>query len=452
MDRSLAISLIREFEEEGLPDLVEREVPFVEPRSGKAVTIIGPRRAGKTFFMFDIMKRNETDLNDILFLDLEDDRLYPPATDDLDLFLRTHDEIRSDKVDGTKHIFFDEVQMVPGWERFVRRILKEKRYRVYLTGSSSRLLAREIATTMRGRSLSYQILPFSFREAMKAGGSDLDTEPSPRKKTRLLGYLESYLAYGGFPEVISEKDNGLKLRLLNDYVETMLLRDVIERNRVSNPKAMRVIMNGLISSFSKELSLKKYHGFLGTIGISISKDQVYKYADHLMDAFMFFRLKKIGGGYRTVEQSMPKVYLIDNGIAAQYGLGFRENMGRYFENALAVEMLRMTGWDPRLKVDYWKDPSGKEVDFVMKMGGRVISLIQACYDPKSENAGQREVQALLKASEELNCSDLRMITWDSEEVMEIEGKRIEVLPIWRYLIQHPKDRIGVMLDGSSENI
>lgn len=447
MDRALAIDLIKEFEDEGVPEMIPREIPTLIPKQGKSLTIIGPRRAGKTYLMLDMIKRGKVPLSDVVFMDLEDDRFYPPTTDDIEDFMRVHDELYHDRFPEIRYILLDEVQNVPGWQRFVRRIIKDKRNRVFLTGSSSKMLAREIATSMRGRSISNLVLPFSFRECLTAWKVPIPIEPSPKERTMIAGRLEMYLEFGGYPEVVDEESPKARTRLLKDYVETMLLRDVIERNEVSDPQAMRVIMNGLISSFSKEVSLKKYHGFLGTIGIGIPKNKVYEYVEHLMDAFMFFKLKKIGGGYRTVEGSFPKVYLIDNGIATQYGMNYRDNRGRFFENALAIELFRMTGMDPRLKLDHWKDDRGREVDFVIKTEGEVRALVQSCIDPSDPGTGRRELDSLVKASDQLKCDNLMMVTQDTESSIEWGGRTIGVLPLWKYLTSDHEERLAMIISS-----
>ncbi|MDG6224068.1 MAG: ATP-binding protein [Candidatus Thermoplasmatota archaeon] len=441
MERSLAIDLIKEFEEEGVPTMILREIPTISPKQGRSLTVIGPRRAGKTYFMYEMINRGSIPISDLVFLDLEDDRIYPPTTKDIDDFLRIHDELYSSRVNMTRYVFLDEIQNVDGWERFVRRIIKEKRNRVFLTGSSSRMLAKEIATAMRGRSLSNLVLPFSFRECLGAWKIPISEDPSPKSRTQIVGKMDEYLECGGFPDVVQEDEPRTRVRILKEYVETMLLRDVIERNKVTEPQALRVIMNGLISSFSKEVPLKKYHGFLKSIGIGVSKNKVYEYSEYLMEAMMFFKLKKIGGGYRTVEGSFPKVYLIDNGMATQYGMNYRENRGRFFENALALEFLRMTGFDTRIKLDYWKDTYGREVDFVLKTEGKVRLLVQSCVNLSDPQTGKRELDSIVRASEQLQCDNMLIVTQDMDSSIEWNGKTVRVIPLWRYLISDPQDRI-----------
>ncbi len=435
MKKDVAVELIRDFHERPLPDLIQRDLKLRLPTTKKAVTIIGPRRAGKTYFLFDNMLRlKDVNRTEMLYLNLEDDRLLPVKLDDLDKFLRTYYEIYPENRKKKLYLFLDEVQNVDGWERFVRRILDTENVQVFITGSSSKLLAKEIATTMRGRTSTYMILPFSFQEFLRARGMEPEKYLSSEKRTWIMKYLDEFVRFGGFPEVVLDDEENSKVRTLKEYVEVLLMRDVVERHKVKNIKVLRMLFNAIHGSFSKEFSIHKFYNFLKSQGIKISKNTLYNYFQHYEDAFAAIPVRRFSYSIRDVEQSLPKVYQIDNGYAAQMGIRFSQNTGRLMENTVAVELLRRRSVSPLLEFYYWKDSGGKEVDFVIKKGETVQELVQVCYDIEDYNTKMRETSALVKASNKLRCKRLRIITWDYEEKEKIGGKKIEYTPLWKWLL------------------
>ena len=212
MGRGRIPEVLRDSMDRDLPPTVPRDVDVHPPRRGRAVTIIGPRRSGKTYLLYHLMSSMDEHVptEQRLYVNLEDDRLMGMGAGDMDLFLRTFRELNPGAVDARTHLFLDEVQVMEGWERYVRRVLDTEDVRVYLTGSSSRLLAKEIATTMRGRTTTYTLLPFSFREFLRARGIEVRDPPSSKERSLVLSHLRDYIKHGGFPEVVSDqKDRDL---------------------------------------------------------------------------------------------------------------------------------------------------------------------------------------------------------------------------------------------------
>jgi predicted AAA+ superfamily ATPase len=436
MDKDIAEVLIKDFFERPLPELIERDLEIKPPATKKAITIIGPRRAGKTYFLYNNMKRLEkVKRTDMLYVNLEDDRLLPLRLKDLDMLLRTYYEIYPQNRKKKIYLFLDEVQNVPGWERFVRRILDTENVQVYITGSSSKLLAKEIATTMRGRAASHMILPFSFKEFLRAKGLEPERYLSSDKRSWIMRYLDEYVRFGGFPEVVLEEDENSKVKTLKEYVEILLVRDIIERHNVKNIKVLRMLFSAIHGSFSKEFSLHKFYNFLKSQGIKVSKNTIYDYFQHYEDAFAVIPVRRFSYSIREVEQSLPKVYQIDNGYAAQMGIRFTQNKGRLMENTVAVELFRRRSKSPLMEVFYWKDQGGKEVDFVIKKGEKIRELVQVCYDMGDYNTKMRETSALVKASDKLSCKKLSIITWDLDEKEKIKGRTLEYTPLWKWLLE-----------------
>ncbi len=434
MDKDLAVRLVQDFQQSEEPGLVKRDLEIVEPRSRKCVTVIGPRRAGKT----SLLRHRALGLRDqgrapTLYINLEDDRFFPPDLEDLDLVLRTFRELLPESADQKTYLFLDEVQLVNGWERFVRRVLDTENVQVYIAGSSSSLLRTEVASAMRGRSMTYVLLPFSFSEYLRARGAQVTTRPSSRDLSHMLSMLGEYLRYGGFPEVCKEPARS-RHRVLDDYVDVMLMRDVIERHRVENIMVLRALYNALMSSVTTPFSLHAFHKYLKGQGHMVSKNTLYGYFSHLEDAFSVLAVRRFSHRLKETQQSLPKVYPIDTGyLAQQRGLQSRD-MGILMECAVAVELTRRLLDDPTRAIYYWRDAEGREVDFAVTARTEVSELIQCSYDVSRPTTRDRELTPLFKASDELECDALRVITWDHGETTTVGGRTVVFEPLWRWLL------------------
>ena len=436
MRRESIVEIVRESQQRPLPDVIQRDLEVSTPRSGRAVTIIGPRRAGKTYFLYQrigAIREGGTDAA-VLYVNLEDDRLLNLRLEDMDLLLRTFREVEPGSASVKNHLFLDEVQVVDGWERYVRRVMDTEDVQVYLTGSSSRLLAKEVATMMRGRAVTYTIYPFGFGEFLRARGVVLGDHLSPGERSRVLAHLREFLTFGGFPEVVLEEAEDTKLRLLREYVDVMLMRDVVERHHLRNIAVLRTLLGRLLSSMGTELSINRLAGSLRSQGVKVSKNTLYEYFGHLEDAFAILPVRRFSYKLREIQQSLPKVYPVDTGLVTQSEGRFSEDLGRFMEGVVATELHRRRAADPLLEVYYWKDDHGKEVDFVVKGGKRVSQLVQVCYDMDAVDKRDREVRALLKAGDALGCRDLLIITWDREGVTQAGGRAIRTLPLWKWLL------------------
>ncbi len=436
MDDELLIDLITDFHQREMPELVQRELEVKLPKAKRCVSVVGPRRAGKSSLLFLMVQqlRASGPRGRALYVNLEDDRLYPPNVDTLERVVRLYREVLPESRDWETHLFLDEVQTVEGWERYVRRLVDTENVRVYLTGSSSKLLRDEIATTMRGRCISYTLLPFSFGEFLAAKGMEVPRHPSPSDRARTSNLLREYVTFGGFPEVTIEDDPEVKLRILGQYVDVMLLRDVVERHRLANIMGLRMLFGRLLSSVSSTFSVHRFHGMLRSQNISVSKNTLYDYFSHLEDALVILPLRRYSPSLKEVQQSLPKVYPIDNGFIAQARGGSASEMGALMEATVAVELFRRTCSDPTLGLYYWSRQGSGEVDFVLMRGGETASLVQCCYDASEEDTRRRELRALARASEDLRCDDLLMVTWDEKGTETVEDSTVRIVPLWEWLL------------------
>ncbi len=427
--RETWIRIIMDFRKLELPKLLERDLKIeVDLPIKRTISIIGPRRAGKTFFMFQIIRKmleDNIDKSRILYINLESDLLIGCTVEDLGNMLNIFYEIYPENKKRKVYLFLDEVQNVPNWERFVRGIMDGEEIQVFVSGSSSKLLSMEIATSLRGRTLPYYIYPFNFKEFLKAEGFKMEKYLSSSQKAKLLNLLQKYMR-GSYPEaVLFERE---KEKILMEIFDVTIYRDIIERFKVKNIRALRLLAKGLVSS--TYFSIHKFYNYLKSLGIRVSKNTIYNYVEYFSDSLVFYTLRKHSRSYKEIEQTIPKVYLVDNGLLTINGI---ENPSRLMENLVFSELIKR-GFIPNSNLFYFIY-NNKEVDFVIKIGGRVKQLIQTCYEVDDFNTKDREVGALVKASKELDCNDLVVITWDYEGTERHKDKRVQFLPLWKWLLR-----------------
>jgi len=423
------IRIIRDFQELELPKLIERDLRIkVDLPIKRAISIIGPRRSGKTFFMFQLigeLLKDGVEKSRVLYVNLESDLLIGCTVEDLRNMLNIFYEIYPENKKQKVYLFLDEVQNVPMWERFVRSIMDSEEIQVFISGSSSKLLLMEIATSLRGRTLSYYIYPFSFKEFLKAKGFKIGKYLSSSQKSILLNLLQKYIR-GSYPEAVLFEEE--KEKILKEIFDVTIYRDIIERFKVKNVRTLRLLVKGLVSS--THFSIHKFYNYLKSLGIRVSKNTIYNYVEYFSDSLVLYTLRKYSGSYKKMEQVIPKIYLIDNGLLIINGV---ENTSRLLENLVFSELVKK-GFTPNSDLFYF-DSNNKEVDFVIKRGGKVRQLIQACYDVEDFNTKDREMSALIKASEKLGCDDLIVITWDYEGTEKYADKEIKFLPLWKWLLE-----------------
>ncbi|NJE62062.1 ATP-binding protein [Thermococcus sp. 21S7] len=407
---------------------VERELRVPEEISvNKVITIIGPRRTGKTFYLLQKFSKLRKAGKAAVFFPLDDDRIYPPTLDDLSTLVKVFYELFPDA--ERKYLFLDEIQNVPNWELFVKRAVERDGFKVYLAGSSSKLLSKEIATALRGRTLTFEMFPFSFREFLLAKGFSPGKYLSTREEARVKAMLKEYLAFGGFPEVVLLEDSFLKRKTLSEYVDVMLYRDVVERHNVKNLRAIRMFLKLLMTSFAKEFSINKTARYMRGMGIDVSRNTLYSYFDYFEEAYVIFPLRKFSYNMKEIEKSLPKIYVVDTGLINAYSPRSGESIGRLMENAVFLELRRQ-----EKELYYFKDERGREVDFLVKDGNDVSELIQVSYSIEESTTFEREASALLIASEKFDCENLTVINWDMDDLIDVEGKKIRLIPLWKFLL------------------
>ncbi|RMD86192.1 MAG: ATP-binding protein [Candidatus Dadabacteria bacterium] len=406
--------------------LVQRDLEI--HYTGKINSVIGPRRAGKTFFIYqnmNLLKRKN--LKDrIIYINFEDERLLPIKKEELDLIFDAYYELYPENKGKKIYAFFDEIQAIPFWEYFIRRVYDQEDVEICITGSSSKLLSKEIATQLRGRTLTYFIFPYSFREFLKAKGVSLERhfEYKPQRY-KIKKLFEEYIDFGGFPETV-DKDSMLKTKILQEYFDLIFYKDLVERYKIRNFDAVKEMLLYLMNNFSSYFSTNKYYNHLKSQGRKISKNTLFTYLSYLTDINLLFLVPKYG---KLKEQfaNPKKVYVIDTGLINAVAFKVSKDLGRLYENAVFVELKRRGK-----EVYYWKNKY--ECDFLVKEKGKVKEVLQVCFEIREENK-EREINGLIEAMEEFKLKEGLIITGDFEGEEKIKGKKIVYKPLWKWLLQ-----------------
>ncbi len=419
MEKSDVIDYFKEYETL-LLDIKERELN-VPLKSEFIISIVGPRRAGKTYFLLYLSKKIG---ENYLYLNFEDSRLAGISHKEIRDIIRVFIELYGKP---PHYLFLDEVQEIDKWERVVRELHDLKKYRIFLTGSSSKLLSKEIATQLRGRTLSFTLLPLSFREFLRFKNKKIPKYMSRDDEAKVRNFLREYLEFGGFPDVVK---NEQKVKILKEYSDLVLFRDFIERHKIKNIEVARMLHSFMLQNFSKEISIKKLFDRIKTKS-RVAKDTVYNYVTKLEDTLFFFFLKKFSLKAHIRETWPKKIYLCDTGLSKV--VRFSPDYGRLMENAVFTEFIRKQNTNPLLEIFYFPFTGG-EVDFVVKESTEIKQLIQVTYASAEDEIERREIKSLLKAYEKLRCKDLAVITWDYEDEKIIKGEKIRFIPLWKWIL------------------
>ncbi|MBK8576268.1 MAG: ATP-binding protein [Elusimicrobia bacterium] len=393
-----------------IPRFTRRDVR-VPPARGKACAVIGMRRAGKTTYLWQLLSERlaaGVPRTDLLYLSFEDERLEGFSASHLgnllEIYYSLYPEMRARR---QVSFFLDEIQLVPGWETFVRRVLDSEKIEIFLSGSSARLLSREVATSMRGRAVEALVLPMSLREYLRHHGHEPLNRVAPKEERSLLDRnTRAYLMEGGFPEALG-LDVRARYELLKTYVDVVILRDVIERHSVDHPVALRWLVRHLLGNAAGTFSINKFYGDLKSQGMSIGKDTLYAYLSHLEDAFLIRTLSLATTSQRQKMVNPRKVYPIDPGLIPVFDRSGRANRGNALETAVLLQLDRR-GAD----VSYVKTDGGFEVDFIARYPEGGEDLIQVCANLDDPSTRERETRALLESAREHPRAQKRLITLD----------------------------------------
>jgi len=379
------------------------------------LVVTGVRRCGKSIFSYLLAKKKKFG-----YINFDDERLSEVKAEDLNKILQTFYELYGD----IDYIILDEVQNIEKWELFANRLRRTKK--VIITGSNSKLLAGELATRLTGRYLDITLFPFSFREFLDLNKIKRVGVYTTKEKAEILKFLNIYLKTGGFPEV-----NKFGRAILSRIYDNIVTKDILLRYKIKKIEEAKKLAKYLITNFYQEVSYSKLAKILNVKRVSTLSNWI----SYLENSFLIFKLERFAFKLKQQFIAPKKICCIDNGIVNMIGFKFSENIGRFMENAVAVELQRKRSLNSLVEIYYWKDHQQNEVDFVVKCGREVKQLIQVTYAMGKDEIKEREVKALLKASKELKCNNLLIITYDYEAEEKIKSKKIKFIPLWKWLLQ-----------------
>ena len=413
-------------------DLIKRENQL-PVNCGKIVTIPGVRRCGKT-------SRMEATVNDLLasgvkreqflWVSFDDERLVRMTSDDLDIVIEAYREMFPDMEMASVYMFFDEIQLIEGWEYFVMRLYKHYSKNIYISGSNATMLGSELKSVLRGWPEEEETLPLSFKEYCGFKGIKTDSWLES-DLAKLRNAFFEYNNEGGFPEVVLTQNPLQKVKRLQTYFDTMLLKDLVEHYGLSNIEVLRYYLKRIMENLTKPTSIRAIHGDIKSRGLKVSKDDLYEWANHACGIFMFLRVPNYSKSLQKIESSQPKYYCIDNGLRDAVLLLMSGDDGKKLENTVFLQLYRHR--TPVDRIFYYQGKG--ECDFVVQSGVEISRLIQVTWDMGDEETRRREINGLVEAAEATGCDNLFIITSDSSEEIKLDnGMEIHVLSAWRWLL------------------
>jgi len=385
--------------------------------------VTGVRRCGKSVLTFILLKRKEYG-----YINFDDERLIGVKSSDLNNFFEVLKEINP----NIKYILLDEVQNVSGWELFVNR-LKRLGYIIFITGSNSHLLSRELATHLTGRHTVIELFPFSFREFLDYRNKKYKMEDTfiAEKRGEIKNLFTEYLKYGGFPEVLKMESKKAKIKYLKDLYEQIITKDVILRFHIKYVRALKETSFFLISNFASRISYNRIRNIFEIR----SPHTVKNYVSYLEESYLFRQLNIFSFKVKNQLMQPKKIYTIDTGLINAVVSEFSPNYGRLMENLVFIELMRDNEYD---EIFFYTDSQHREVDFVIKKGTKIEKLIQVCYDITNVDTRKREISSAIIASEKLSCKNIFVFTddYENEEVIKWHGikRKIVFIPIWKWLL------------------
>ncbi len=429
-------TLILDFQELPLSPGIPRRLD-AQQVAGKASICIGVRRSGKSTYLHQAMQRllvAGVSRANILYLNFFDDRLHRLAETGPGAVLEAYYSLFPEKKDAEKvYFFFDEIQAVPGWEPFIDRLLRTENCEVWLTGSSARMLSKEIATQMRGRALAWEVFPFSFHEYLDSVDMPATGAAAGRLSTkeRLLVQkaFGEYWERGGFPETL-QVEPALRVKIHQEHFHAVLFRDLVERHDIAHPRAVADLARHLMDNIASLYTINSLAGMLKARGHTASKNHVADYLEWFEDAYFLFTVRKFDASLARSNSNPKKIYCVDHAMVTSTASGVLINSGHLLENLVFTSLRR----EPA-QIYYYKTAGGKEVDFLAqdeRGGRRLIQVCETLVDPKTR---KRELDALAEAMCELNLNEGHIVTRGEDETVKTAAGDVHVVPAWRFLLR-----------------
>ncbi len=397
-----------------------KAIHLVDYSSRDIVDIIGPRRSGKSSLLKLIIHRLDLE-GDFLYINFEDpffiENCDASIIEDL---IKTYKEYFS-KV-GLKYLFFDEIQEIKNWEKAIRKLRDGTEYKIFITGSSSTLLSRELSSRITGRHITVKMLPLDFREFLFFKKIEVQSlKDRTLKEYAIQKAFDEYLEFGGFPEAVISSNK----ELLKEYFYDFIQKDVVLRHNIRDKEALEKMAVFLISSVGKPVSNASMQK-----AFSLSYESVEKYFGYLKEAFLIFEVRQFSFSLKKQSKALPKIYGVDTGMTREVSFAFSQDNGRILENVVFLYLVKMFD-----SVFYYRTKSNAEVDFLVRNKEKNEALVQVSWDISDEKTKKREIRALVEAMNELSMKKSYIVTHSEEDAYETEGKTIQIIPAWKWMLE-----------------
>lgn len=410
----LAENIIKKWWATPLPQITKRDLDLLAWHNlpvKKIVSLVGFRRVGKTYLFLDFAEK--IGRQNTLYINFEDERI-PKKVNFLTDLIDTLAEMSGNK---PYILLLDEIQNIPDWSIWARRIVETTQHQLFITGSSSKLSSSELPTQLRGRSITLEAKPLNFTEFLRFKKLDFDSLP----QTQQLGITREYLTYGSFPE-IALVDEGKKSLIINEYYNTFVSRDLIERHKIRNTELLNALIKLLLNS--PFYTISGLTQSLIDLGFDTGKATISRYLSHLQESFFVKTLELHTPSIKKRAKAPKKPYFIDNSFLFNHSMEFSNNFGRLMENLVFSNLQ---------SAYYWQNYVGKEIDFVIREKEVNKSLIQVTYATTLAEIKAREMDNLIIGAKILNCHHLILITWSVKDLVKIDGQTIEFIPLYELL-------------------
>ncbi len=420
----------------------ERELPVFQRRHKSLLLhkphvedILGVRRCGKTYFMYQLISsliKSGIPKTNIIYINLDDDRLLPLNGDELRLLVETYKEFYEISEKDKLYLFLDEIQNMPAWEKWIKSTYdRERNIKIIISGSNASLLSSDLSTLLTGRHLTTRMFPFSFAEFLETHGIKLEpkTLQYSKKNIKIKKLFNEYLENGGFPEVIFYPS--IKNReLLQSYFEDIIHKDIISRHNLRSASTLKQLSIFCISNIAKPYTFNSLKKIFSDY-IELSTDVIINYLAYLEDAFLLFSVKHYDYSIKKQINKPKKLYCIDTGMVNAVSFRFSNNIGQLYENLVFLKLLRSNR-----EIYYWQDDKSLEVDFVIKEGLKASRLIQVCFDVSDAETHSREIKGLVSGLEYFNIPEGTVITFDQFAEETVNLKKIRYVPLWYWLLEN----------------
>ena len=424
--KQLLKQIIRDFHLSENFDVKPRTIqPPIDTK--KIITLIGVRRCGKTSIFYHTINQliEKIEKTKILFLNFEDER-FELNSDELDLILQAYMELYPSYKLSECYFFFDEIQNISNWEKFIRRLYDTVSKNIFITGSNSKLLSSEIATSLRGRTLNFEIFPLSFKEYLSFKDIEIDFYSS-KSLAFIKNAQEFFLKNGSFPETLFLEEIYTN-KTLQEYFNVLLYKDLAERYNISNTVALKFFLKRIISSSTKQISINKIFNELKSSGIKIGKNTLYEFLEYVQNIYLALTLQKYDNSLINKELGEKKIYSIDIGLNNATEFKFSDDIGKSLENAVFLELKRK-----EFDIYYYRT-SKSECDFLVFDKNTIIDVIQVTFDMSDENTKNREIKGLIEACKNFDLKSGIIITFDSEDELLENGIKIKIIPFYKWSI------------------